>query len=72
MSGPVWRFDRTASGACSVCGQDATGLFVEGEVIDNTLHALRQACRVCYQREQLFLVSGEAGRHTAGPAYARR
>jgi len=72
MGGPVWRFDRTASGTCTVCGQEAKGLFVEGEVADNALHPTRQACRVCYERNQRFLVTGEAGRHTAGPAYAHR
>jgi len=72
MSGPIWRYERSAQGTCAVCLADVTGLFVEGEIRDDTLHRARTVCAECYRREGAMLVSAEAHGKAAAPAYAHR
>ena len=72
MSGPIWRYEQNARGTCTVCLEDVTGLFVEGEIRDDTLHQARAVCAECYRREGSMLVRVEAPGKAAAPAYAHR
>ncbi len=70
MSGPVWRFEKDASGRCCVCLTTVTGVFVEGEVVAGSLRPGRAVCPACFDRARALLVSGEVGGRAAAPAYA--
>ncbi len=72
MSGPVWRWEPEAAGFCDVCFREATGLFVEGTVIDNVLQPTRRVCPTCLNQAAPFVLRGEAGTRRPGPAYAGR
>lgn len=71
MSGPVWRFEGSEAGICDVCFRVATGMFVEGAVIDNELHPTRRICPPCLQAGGSLVINGEVGTRRPGPAYAR-
>ncbi len=72
MSGPVWRFERATEATCAVCFRTVTGVFVEGEVVDNAFRAGRRVCTDCYGRTRAMLVGGELGGSAEAPAYAHR
>jgi hypothetical protein len=65
----VWRFERERHGACELCLREATGVFVEGEVVDNALTAPRLVCPECYRRFADLAVGAELGGRVAAPAY---
>jgi len=46
------------------------GMFVEGEVADNTLEAVRIVCPDCISRTNELAVSGEINGRAKAPAYA--
>jgi hypothetical protein len=71
MAGPVWRFDPVREAICDSCLRRVTGIFVEGEVSDNTLEPVRLVCSDCISRMKGLVVSGEVGGHARSPAYAR-
>jgi hypothetical protein len=70
MSGPVWRFDAEQEGRCEVCLRLSKGLFLEGEVRDNTLEPVRAVCTGCMRTTAGLVVTGESGSRVAAPAYA--
>lgn len=72
MGGPVWRHEERRQGQCHVCLRHCQGLFVEGEVADNTLSTWRTVCHECFQRCPDLVIAGEAGARGLAPAYARR
>ncbi|HVN32462.1 MAG TPA: hypothetical protein VMT45_10800, partial [Thermoanaerobaculaceae bacterium] len=67
MAGPVWRFDPERKGICDRCLRRSTGMFVEGEVAENTLEPMRLICPDCISRTNGLVVSGEAGGHARSP-----
>ena len=70
MAGPVWKFDESAKGVCEFCLRPSEGMFVEGEITDDSLVPIRQVCRDCFARFTRLVVRGEIGGHAAAPAYA--
>lgn len=72
MSGPVWRYEKSEVGICDVCFREYTGLFVEGEVRDNQLFAVRRVCPSCLGPGGTLVLNGEAGIRRPGPAYAEQ
>jgi len=70
MSGPVWRYEPSAAGPCDVCFRDTSGMFVEGDVIDNELQPTRRICPTCMNSAGSLVIRGEAGTRRPGPAYA--
>lgn len=70
MAGPVWRFAKDREGVCDSCLRRSLGMFVEGEVSDNELRAVRLICRSCAEDAAGLAVSGEAGNRAVAPAYA--
>ncbi len=70
MAGPVWKFNESAKGACDSCLRPSEGLYVEGEIVDDSLVPTRQVCRDCFERFTRLVVRGEAGRRAVAPAYA--
>ena len=45
-------------------------MYVEGEVTDNELRAVRALCRNCAEDVKGFVVSGETAGRAVAPAYA--
>ncbi|MGV8039286.1 MAG: hypothetical protein AB2L07_04180 [Thermoanaerobaculaceae bacterium] len=72
MSGPVWRFESKQSGRCGVCLRPADGLYVEGEVAENSHLPTRLVCSACFGRWGTLVTAGEAGTHVTAPGYARK
>ena len=72
MAGPVWQFARETEAACSACFRRTSGVYLEGEVVDNELRVLRSVCPGCYAAATRLLVRGELGAPGAAPGYARR
>jgi hypothetical protein len=70
MAGPVWRFVDDREGVCDSCLRRSKGMYVEGEVTDNELHAVRAVCRACATNVSGLVVSGEAEGRATAPAYA--
>jgi hypothetical protein len=70
MAGPVWQFDAKREGICDSCLRRCTGMFVEGEVADNQLEAVRVVCPDCISSVKELIVSGEIGGEAKAPAYA--
>jgi hypothetical protein len=70
MAGPVWRFDANLEGICDSCLRSRTGMFVEGEIVDNKLEPVRLVCSDCISRTKDLVVSGEIGGRAKAPAYA--
>jgi hypothetical protein len=70
MAGPVWQFDAKREGICDSCLRRCTGMFVEGEVADNTLKPVRMVCPDCVSSMKGLVVSGEIGGDAKAPAYA--
>jgi len=52
-----------------MCLSVTTGVFVEGEIVDNALTAPRLVCPECYRRFAGLVVGGELGDRAAAPAY---
>ena len=70
MAGPVWRFEADLEGTCDSCLRSRTGMFVEGEVVDNKLERVRVVCPACLSRTNELAVSGEISGRANAPAYA--
>ncbi|MGD1147871.1 MAG: hypothetical protein ABR961_07980 [Thermoanaerobaculaceae bacterium] len=70
MAGPVWRFIDGLEGTCDACLRKCKGMYVEGEVADNKLGAVRSVCPTCAENVRGLVVSGEAGGRVVAPAYA--
>ena len=70
MAGPVWRFMKDMAGSCAACLRRCKGMYVEGEVVDNELSAVRAVCPNCAENINGLVVSGEAGGRGVAPAYA--
>jgi hypothetical protein len=70
MAGPVWRFDEHKEGICDVCLRECTGMYIEGQVVDNELTAVRAVCPECLTSMNRLVVSGESNDRAKAPAYA--
>ena len=70
MAGPVWKFSENAKGVCDYCLRPNEGMFLEGEIADDSLAPIRQVCGDCFQRFTRLVVRGEVGGHAVAPAYA--
>ncbi|MBZ5588149.1 MAG: hypothetical protein LAO05_06260 [Acidobacteriia bacterium] len=70
MAGPVWRFVTDKEGVCDSCLRRSRGMYVEGEVTDNELRAVRALCRTCAEDVKGLVVSGETAGRAVAPAYA--
>jgi len=70
MAGPVWKYDENAKGVCDSCLRLSQGMFVEGEIADDSLVPIRRVCRDCFERFTNLVVCGETGGHAVAPAYA--
>jgi hypothetical protein len=70
MAGPVWRYDEDRDAICDVCLRATRGVYVEGEVADNSLAPVRSVCPECLATTNRLVVSGEVGDRAKAPAYA--
>ena len=70
MAGPVWRFMTEKEGVCDSCLRRSLEMYVEGEVADNELRAVRALCRNCAENAKGLAISGETGARAVAPAYA--
>ncbi|MFI5143531.1 MAG: hypothetical protein ACHQQS_13560 [Thermoanaerobaculales bacterium] len=70
MAGPVWKYDEGAKGVCDFCLRAVEGMFLEGEIADDSLVPIRRVCRDCFERSTKLVVRGEVGGHAVAPAYA--
>ncbi len=70
MAGPIWRYVSDLEGTCDACLRKCRGMYVEGEVADNELRAVRAVCPACAANAGGLTVSGEAGGRATAPAYA--
>ncbi len=70
MAGPVWRWVSDREGTCDSCLRRCKGMYVEGEVADNQLKAVRAVCPACAADAHGLVVSGEAEGRAPAPAYA--